>query len=637
MRIHPQFKNPKFYLMIVTDSTIFVITLIAAYLFRFEFILNQYNIAQIQNVLLWIIPLKIIVFLSLGIYRGMWRYTSVKDFWILGQACLLSTFLIMAIILYTNSFQGFSRAVFIIDGALTFLLVGGKRMAIRSFFSMYANPKNVDNPFPKINYNFKKVLIVGAGAAGEKILREIFENYQLHYHVVGFIDDDPEKQGRSIHGVHVLGNVARLPYILEKAKIEEILIAVPSASGDQIRHIVETCQACNVSYKILPGIGGLIDGRVSVKILRDISYEDLLGRSPVHLDISGIRNYLDGKTVLVTGCGGSIGSELCRQVLQYQPRAIILVDAGEENLFNIQMELQNIRYYRHCVAILGQVQNKPLMDNIFKKYKPQVVFHAAAYKHVPMLEKNPWEAVTNNIVGSQVVMDLAVEHGVKRFVLVSTDKAVKPTNVMGASKRVAELLLQSFQGNGTKFMAVRFGNVVGSSGSVIPLFRRQIEQGGPVTVTHPDVNRYFMTIPEAAQMIIQAGAMGEGGEVFILRMGTPVKILDMARDLIRLSGKEPDKDIKIVFTGLREGEKLYEELITVGEGIAPTKHEKVMVLRQDGLSNGLKSPAELHGWLNSELKELHELSLLHDSRAIKRKLKEIVPEYSPQETESIFR
>ena len=254
-----------------------------------------------------------------------------------------------------------------------------------------------------------------------------------------------------------------------------------------------------------------------------------------------------------------------------------------------------------------------------------------------MLEKNPWEAVTNNIVGSQVVMELAVEYGVKRFVLVSTDKAVKPTNVMGASKRVAELLLQSFQGNGTKFVAVRFGNVVGSSGSVIPLFRRQIEQGGPVTVTHPDVNRYFMTIPEAAQMIIQAGAMGEGGEVFILRMGTPVKILDMARDLIRLSGKEPDKDIKIVFTGLREGEKLYEELVAVGEGIGPTKHEKIMVLRSDGFYGGLKSAAELHDWLNSELKQLYELSLRHDSRAIKRKLQEIVPEYSPQETESIFR
>ena len=476
-----------------------------------------------------------------------------------------------------------------------------------------------------------------AGDAGEKILREILDNYQLHYQLAGFVDDDSRKQGRSIHGVPILSSVEKLPMIVENEKIEEVLIAIPSASGEQMRRIVDICKLCGVFYKTLPGIGEIIDGHVSVKVLRDVKYDDLLGRPPVFLDIGSIRNYLDGRTVLVTGCGGSIGSELCRQVIKYQPHSLILVDASEANLFHIQMELQHELYYQKYTTILGHVQDRQLMTSVFQKFRPQVVFHAAAYKHVPMLERNPWEAVTNNIAGSQVVMELAVEYGVKRFVLVSTDKAVKPANVMGASKRVAELLLQSFQGNGTKFMAVRFGNVVGSSGSVIPLFRRQIEQGGPVTVTHPDVNRYFMTIPEAAQMIIQAGAMGEGGEVFILRMGTPVKILDMARDLIRLSGKEPDKDIKIVFTGLREGEKLYEELITVGEGIVPTKHEKIMVLRSDGFSNGLKSPAELHDWLNSELKQLYDLSLRHDSPAIKRKLQEIVPEYSPQETESIFR
>jgi FlaA1/EpsC-like NDP-sugar epimerase len=633
MRFHPQLKNPKFYLMIVSDSVIFVITLIVAYLVRFEFVLSQDNITQIQNVLLWIIPLKIVVFLSLRVYRGMWRYTSIRDFWILGQACLLSTLLIMVIILYSSDFQGFSRAVFAVDGVLTFLFIGGKRMAIRSFFAIYTNPKRMDNPFPKIN--FKKVLIVGAGAAGEKILREIFENYQLHYHVVGFIDDDPEKQGRSIHGVHVLGNVARLPYILEKVNIEEILIAVPSASGDQIRHIVEACRECNVSYKILPGIGELIDGRVSVKILRDISYEDLLSRQPVHLDIPGIRNYIDGKTVLITGCGGSIGSELCRQVMKYQPRSIILVDASEENLFNIQMELQNIRYCRNCVAILGQVQNKQLMEDVFKKYKPQVVFHAAAYKHVPMLEKNPWEAVFNNIVGSSIVMDMSVKYHVERFVLVSTDKAVRPTNVMGASKRIAELIMQTYQGNGTHLMAVRFGNVVGSSGSVMPIFRRQIEQGGPVTVTHPEVNRYFMTIPESSQMILQAGAMGEGGEVFILRMGTPVKIADMARDLIRLSGKEPDVDIKIIYTGLREGEKLYEELITVGEDILPTVHERVMVLRSNNHSNEANI-LEMRKKLAKQIDELMQDALRHNATVIKNKLKEIVPEYTPQENEAVL-
>jgi len=622
--------------MIFCDSSIFVLALITAYLIRFEFVLKQTDIWQLKDVLLWIVPLKLFVFFVLGLYRGMWRFTSVRDFWKLAQACFVSMLLIMAIVLFIYRFSGFSRAVFILDGGLTFFLAGGLRMAIRLYFASQTRFQENGRFFYQPKHQ-TRVLIVGAGAAGEKILREIFENYQIHYEVVGFIDDDPVKQGRSIHGVPVLGHLDDMHRIIAGKNIDEILIAIPSASGEEMRRIIDICKGCNIFYKTLPGIGEIIDGRVSVKVLRDVRYEDLLGRPPVQLDTTGIRSYLDGRTILITGCGGSIGSELCRQVIKYQPHALILVDASEANLFHIQMELQHELYYQNCTTILGHVQDRQLMMSVFQKFRPQVVFHAAAYKHVPMLEKNPWEAVTNNIVGSQVVMELAVEYGVKRFVLVSTDKAVKPINVMGASKRVAELLLQSFQGNGTKFVAVRFGNVVGSSGSVIPLFRRQIEQGGPVTVTHPDVNRYFMTIPEAAQMIIQAGAMGEGGEVFILKMGTPVKILDMARDLIRLSGKEPDKDIKIVFTGLREGEKLYEELITVGEGIGPTEHEKIMVLRSDGFSNGMRSPAELQDWLNSELKQLYELSLRHDSQAIKRKLQEIVPEYTPQETDSVLK
>jgi len=622
--------------MIFCDSSIFVLALITAYLIRFEFVLKQTDIWQLKDVLLWIVPLKLFVFFVLGLYRGMWRFTSVRDFWKLAQACFVSMLLIMAIVLFIYRFSGFSRAVFILDGGLTFFLAGGLRMAIRLYFASQTRFQENGRFFYQPKHQ-TRVLIVGAGAAGEKILREIFENYQIHYEVVGFIDDDPVKQGRSIHGVPVLGHLDDMHKIIAAKNIDEILIAIPSASGEEMRRIIDICKGCNIFYKTLPGIGEIIDGRVSVKVLRDVRYEDLLGRPPVQLDTTGIRSYLDGRTILITGCGGSIGSELCRQVIKYQPHSLILVDASEANLFHIQMELQHELYYQNCTTILGHVQDRQLMTSVFQKFRPQVVFHAAAYKHVPMLEKNPWEAITNNVMGSQVLMELAVEYGVKRFVLVSTDKAVKPTNVMGASKRVAELLLQSFQGNGTKFVAVRFGNVVGSSGSVVPLFRRQIEQGGPVTVTHPDVNRYFMTIPEAAQMIIQAGAMGEGGEVFILKMGTPVKILDMARDLIRLSGKEPDKDIKIVFTGLREGEKLYEELISVGEGIGPTEHEKIMVLRSDGFSNGMKSPAELQDWLNSELKQLYDLSLRHDSQAIKTKLHEIVPEYSPQETDSVLK
>ena len=634
MNMHPQLKNPKFYLLLFGDAALFALAHIAAYLFRFDFSLTPVYLQQIREVLVWLVPLKLFVFLSFGLYRGMWRYTSIRDFWLIAQATFVSSLLVIFVLIFINRFQGYSRAVFVMDGVLTFLFIGGLRMAIRSFFAMYGNPLRAVDSSPKIN--LKRILIIGAGAAGEKILREINDNYHLHYEVLGLIDDDPEKKGRSIHGIPVVGNVDNLAEVLANEEVQEILIAIPSASGDQIRHVVDACQDCGVSYKIVPGIGELIDGRVSVKTLRDISYEDLLGRPPVYLNVTGIRNYLDGKTVLITGCGGSIGSELCRQVIKFQPNSVILLDASETNLFNIQMELQNEKYFRRCEAILGQVQNWQLMNDVFKKYKPQVVFHAAAYKHVPMLEKNPWEAVFNNIVGSRTAMEVSLKHHVERFVLVSTDKAVRPTNVMGASKRVTELFMQSLQGNGTRFMAVRFGNVVGSSGSVIPLFRRQIEQGGPVTVTHPEVNRYFMTIPEASQMILQAGAMGEGGEVFILRMGTPVKIADMARDLIRLSGKEPEIDIKIIFTGLREGEKLYEELITVGEDILPTGHEKVMVLRSNNHSNDSPSLLEARGNLDKAIDALAKDSQRHDTKTIKKKLKEIVPEYTPQENDAVL-
>jgi len=634
MFVKAQLKNRNFYLMMLMDIFIFIISLVLSYVARFEFSLAQTDIKQISSLLFWMVPLKIIIFFLFGLYSGMWRYTGVRDFWKLAQACVMSTILVMMIILTIHRFQGYSRAVFIGDGVITFILAGGVRMLIRSFYEK--DIESIKNLFSMDKDHLTKVLIVGAGDAGEKILREIMDNETLHYDVVGFVDDDIKKQGLTIHGIRVLGTVDSLPKIFKKESIQQILIAVPSASGEQVRRIVDACQHCNATYKILPGIGELIDGRVSIKLLRDINYEDLLGRPPVHLNVKDIRNSLDGKTVLVTGCGGSIGSELCRQVIKYQPGKLILLDSSEPGLFKIQMEIQNKYYFSHCVTILGRVQDESLMDDIFKKYKPEVVFHAAAYKHVPMIEKNPWQAVFNNIVGSRVVMEMAVKHHVDRFVMVSTDKAVRPTNVMGASKRVTELIMQCQQGNGTRFMAVRFGNVVGSSGSVIPLFRRQILQGGPVTVTHPEVNRFFMTIPEASQLILQAGTMGEGGEVFILKMGTPVKIADMARDLIRLSGKEPDVDIKIVYTGLREGEKLYEELITVGEDILPTDHEMVMVLKSNTYFNGSGNLQEAKKNLYRELDELVKIAAGHDAKGIKAKLKEILPEYTPQENEGVL-
>jgi len=634
MIINPQLKNPNFYLMILTDTFLFIIALLLSYMFRFEFNLAHIDFNQIGYLLCWMIPLKLLIFFSFGLYKGMWRYTSLRDIWLLAGASFASTALVILTILVVYRFEGYSRSILFGDGIITFILIGGKRILIRSFFALRTN--QLTNVFTETNMQLTKALIIGAGDAGEKILREIMDNNALHYEVVGFVDDDVNKQGRTIHGIQVLGTLERLPKIIKRKNVQQILIAVPSANGDQIRRIVDVCRECNTSYKILPGIGELIDGRVSVKLLRDINYEDLLGRSAVELNVKDIRSYLDGKTILVTGCGGSIGSELCRQVIKYQPGKLILLDASESNLFDIQMELRNENYFHSCEAILGQVQDEVLMESIFKKYKPSVVFHAAAYKHVPMLEKNPWQAVFNNITGSRVAMEMAVKYHAERFVLVSTDKAVRPTNVMGASKRVTELIMQCQQGNGTLFMAVRFGNVVGSSGSVIPLFRRQIEKGGPVTVTHPEINRFFMTIPEAAQMILQAGTMGEGNEIFILRMGTPVKIADVARDLIRLSGKEPDVDIKIVYTGLREGEKLYEELITVGEDILPTGHEKVMVLRSNNFFNGANNQQKACKNLYAELDELAAIAARHDGKGIKMKLKEIVPEYMPQENEGVL-
>jgi FlaA1/EpsC-like NDP-sugar epimerase len=630
-----QLKNGHFYLMLLSDALLFAAALSLAYLFRFEFSLDAFFARQLKEMLIIVLPLKLCIFFLFGLYKGMWRYTSTGDFWRLLQASATATLLILAFILVFYRFEGgYSRAVFVMDGGLTFLLTGTLRMFIRTLYlRLDRNGQAVFIPTAQR----KRILIVGAGSAGEKTLREIIENDHLPYSVVGFIDDDRKKHGRSIHGIPVLGSLNELAKLVEDKGVREILIAIPSATGDQMRRIVETCKVCQIAYKTLPGIGEIINGRVSIKALRDVNYEDLLGRSPVQLDMEEIMGCLNGKPVLVTGCGGSIGAELCRQIVRFQPQALILLDANESNLFHIELELRNKLHWDRCQAVLGRVQDEKLMTSVFQKYRPQVVFHAAAYKHVPMLEKNPWEAVFNNIIGSRVIMEMAGRYETERFVLVSTDKAVRPTSVMGASKRVTELLLYAFQqGAVTRFMAVRFGNVIGSSGSVIPVFRNQIEQGGPVTVTHPDVRRFFMTIPEAAQLILQAGAMGQGGEVFILKMGTPVKIVDMARDLIRLSGREPDTDVKITFTGLRDGEKLYEELITVGEGIVPTKHEKIMVLRADSQAVFSTSPQELSVLLDAQLKELYVAADRFDAPAIKKKMRDIVPEYVFQETASVL-
>lgn len=626
-----QFGNARFYIILVADIVIFVLAFIGAYLLRFDFSLSPFYWSQIAKLLPLLLSCKITIFFLFGLYQGMWRYTTINDLWRLAQACILSTTVFIGGALFFLGAANFPHSVFLLDGSLTFIMCCELRMGIRIFYIIRSGSYNGQGLFnlfgpAKPQHAGKSFLIVGAGGAGEKIYREIRDNPRLNCDVVGFLDDDRSKWGRSLHRLRVLGGVELLPKLMEVRKIDEVLIAIPAATGDQMRRIIEICKSCGARFRTLPEIGAIIDGKVSIRSLRDVKYEDLLRRPPVSLDTAEISKYLNGKRVLITGAGGSIGSELCRQIIRFDPKEVILVDVSEEHLFAMQMELQHELKFSRYHCILGQVQDLTLMSQVFREYQPQHIFHAAAYKHVPMLEKNPWQAISNNVLGSQVVMALALNFGVESFVLVSTDKAVRPTSVMGVSKRLTELIMQSLQGDGTRFMAVRFGNVVGSSGSALPLFRRQLEKGGPITVTHPEVTRYFMTIPEAAQLILQTGGLGKGGEIFVLEMGTPVKIAKMAEELVRLSGKEPGKDIQIIYTGLREGEKLYEELITKDENIMPTRHEKIMVLRSNGWG-GKRNKNEFSQWLNKNLDDLYRISNNHDGDGIKDKLSEILPEY----------
>jgi FlaA1/EpsC-like NDP-sugar epimerase len=426
-----------------------------------------------------------------------------------------------------------------------------------------------------------------------------------------------------IHGLPVLGHIQDIKPIAAKVKADEALIAIPSANAEQMRRIVKLCDDCRLMYKTIPGLGELINGQVTVNTIRKVAYRDLLGREVITLDETQIGAYLQGKSIMVSGAGGSIGSELCRQICRFRPKRIALYERAESPLYELEMEIKQNFSDIKVLPQLADTRDRNQLEKAFEASEPQVVFHAAAYKHVPVLELHPWKAIKNNIQGTKNLIDFANRFEVERFVFVSTDKAVRPTNAMGASKRVAEMLVQSQNGCGishTRFMIVRFGNVVGSVGSVVPLFKKQIAKGGPVTVTHSDVTRYFMTIPEACQLILQTGSMGKGGEIFILDMGTPIKIDDMARDLIRLSGFEPDVDIKIEYIGLRPGEKLYEELITEGEGILPTSHEKIMVLK--GVDCNLQI-------LNGKIDELVILSRTQDRNKIIAKFQEIVPEYRP--------
>jgi FlaA1/EpsC-like NDP-sugar epimerase len=627
----PKFLYKNYYIIFFLDSVLVAFSWYFAHLLRFNFSIPQDTFYIIKHMLPLIIIIKILSFYYFDLYQGMWRYTSVSDLIGLLKACSASSLVIVTMTLFVVGFSGISRSIFIIDWGLTLFLVAGTRLLIRLYFWLGAGDDTASLGLSGYFTNLrrqrregKRLLIIGAGDCGEKICREIHDNPHLGYRVMGFIDDDPLKLNRRIHGIPVLGNVEDLEYYATQLNVKEILIAMPSVSSKEMRNIVTLCEGIEVPFKTVPGMGELIDGRVTVKAIRDVSYKDLLGREQVTLNEDQIGAYLNGKRVLITGSGGSIGSELCRQVCRFMPESIVLYERAESPLYEIEMELKENFQYIRITPRLADILDPAQLARVFEKDRPDVVFHAAAYKHVPMLEYNPWEAINNNVIGTRNVIEAAKGVNVDRFVLVSTDKAVRPTNVMGASKRLAELLVQSQNGcniSDTKFMMVRFGNVVGSVGSVVPLFMRQIEKGGPVTVTHPEMTRYFMTIPEACQLILQAGAMGEGGEIFILDMGVPVKIAEMAEDLIRLSGFEPYEDIPIKFIGLRPGEKLKEELIIEGEGIVETSHKKIMVLKGQECEEGI---------LNGKLKALMERAAKQDIEGIKWAIKNILPEYSPQ-------
>jgi FlaA1/EpsC-like NDP-sugar epimerase len=623
--MHSLLRKRNFYFILIVDAFFVIAAHYLSYFLRFEGQIPELELRNLKSALPYILVFKLFNFLMFGLYRGMWRYTGVVDLLNVLKATATSSVGIVLAVLFIYRFQGFSRSVFATDWVLTFVFIGGIRLFIRMLLSEKGDFHFVlQNPFSqkKVARPKKRMVIIGGGDAGEKMLREIMDNSGLDYEVVCFLDDDPKKRGMKIHGIPVLGPLERIHEMAFRDEMDEILIATPTATTKQMRRIIQACEATGLKFRTTPGIGELIDGKVSFKKTREVSFEDLLGRDPVDLDMRSISDYLADQVVLVTGGAGSIGSELCRKIAGFNPRNLVIFDKTENSLFHIEAEFRDKFPSIRITPILGDLQHWVFLEKLFMAYKPKVIFHAAAFKHVPIVEMNPWEAIFNNVVGTKNIAEASHRFGVERFIMVSTDKAVKPSSVMGATKRVAEMLTCCHgASNPSRFISVRFGNVIGSEGSVVHLFKRQIERYGPLTVTHRDITRYFMTIPEACKLILQAGALGEGGEIFILDMGTPIKIWDMARDIIRLSGYKPDVDIEIKEIGLRPGEKLYEELVTEGEEIVQSAHEKIFVLKgQNNISLD---------WLKQKIEELVSLALDQDAGGIKSKLKEIVPEYQP--------
>ncbi|MCB1156798.1 MAG: polysaccharide biosynthesis protein [Leptospiraceae bacterium] len=601
----------KRYLIFPIDMGFMILSFFLAHWIRyesFEFIANPMKFTLSMLV---VVGSRSIVFIFSNIYRSIWAYASIHDLLEIIKTTIISSLVSTVTLLFYNRFHHQSRMVQVLDGLLLLSFLCFRSFSWRLMRDYYLEERNAGLP----------TLLIGAGKLGAMLLTELRRQTDLGLKPIGFLDDDNNKVGAHIHGLPVLGLVNELERIIQENEVKEVIITSNKLVGKQISWIKSVCERFHIIIKIVPSFSDIFSGKLSVSQIREIRVEDLLGRDAVDLEIASIRSYLQGKTILITGAAGSIGSEISRQVSRFGPSRVILLDSAETPLYHIDYELRTTNpEHIEYVSLIADVKNVSRLSSIFETWKPSVVFHCAAYKHVPLMEINPEEAVLNNVQGTKNVADISQLSGVDKFVLISTDKAVNPVNIMGASKRAAELYIQYIApASRTRFVTVRFGNVLGSNGSVIPRFKEQIENGGPITVTHPDIIRYFMTIPEASQLVIQAGAMGERGEIFLLDMGEPVKILELAEEMIRLSGLQPYKDIDIVFTGLRPGEKLYEELLLGMEGIKKTHHPKIMIAAHSESINRMR--------FLEDLNELFQVARAGKREEIFQLFKKIVTEY----------
>lgn len=603
--------------LFIGDILIIFISVLGSYAIRLE--LGSQFFVYLTSAY-WMIGISLAVkpltYYFFSLYRRMWAYASIQELKLIAAAVTTGsvlTALLMIASFSLGAFSRFPRSVLIIDWALSLLLVGGLRLAMR----IMAESKT-QNGVKTTAGEGKRVLIIGAGDGGALVVRELQKNPQLNLVPVGFLDDNPAKQKQEVYGVRVIGTISDLPKILDKRQVDEVIIAIPSAPGRVMRTVADICRLKNVPFRAMPGIYELLGGKVSVSRLREVDITDLLRREPAHIRDEQVGGTLNGRVVLVTGAGGSIGRELCRQIARWGPAELILVGHGENSIFETVLELRESFPSLFARPVIADVRDLNRLTAVFSRYRPQIVFHAAAHKHVPLMETNIEEAVNNNILGTRNVVEAALSCGVDRLVMISTDKAIRPVNVMGATKRMAEMIvLDAAQRSGRAYSVVRFGNVLGSRGSVVPLFKRQIAHGGPITITHPDMKRYFMTIPEAVYLVLQAASMGEGGETFVLNMGEQVRIMDLAEDLIRLSGLEPGKDIEIVFTGIRPGEKLAEDLWDEGHPFKPTEHPDIFYLEGEEVLMG--------DTLKTSVDELLRLAQQAEGPAIIQLLDDLIP------------